>query len=147
MTQVSSQPMIRFPMRRLVCVEALAWLISGAVAIGVVGSMGAAQGAWMGAAACLGGLVAGLLVVAMSPEREAFNWAVIQIGASTVRMIVTLALGFGLYKSLGPDKVGFWSVLLLSSVAVLAAEVMVFLPVLRSANAGQTGAAVTEASA
>jgi len=140
MSQAQSQPMIRIPMQRLVCVEVLAWLLSGAVAIGVVGATGHANGAWMGAAATLAGVLAGLLVVGMSPERESFNWAVIQIGASTVRMLATLALGFGLFKSLGPDKVGFWAVLLLTSLAVLVAEVMVFLPVLR-------GGAGTEASA
>ena len=101
----------------------------------------------MGAGATLAGLVAGLLVVAMTPEREAFRWAMVQVGASSVRMLVTLGIGFGLYKSLEPGKIGLWAPLLLTSLAVLAAEVMVFLPVLRGAGTGAgTGGSVTEAS-
>ncbi len=148
MTKAPSQPMIQIPMRRLACVEVLAWLLSGAVVLAVVSSMGHSSGAWMGAGATLLGLAGGLLVIGMTPEREAFRWAVIQIGASTVRMIVTLAVGMGIHTSLAPDKTGFWGVLLLTSLAVLAAEVLIFLPVLRGANSGASaGAAVTEASA
>jgi ABC-type tungstate transport system substrate-binding protein len=102
----------------------------------------------MGAGATLVGLIGGLLVVAMTPEREAFRWAMVQVAASSVRMLATLAVGFGLYKSLEPGKIGLWAPLLLTSLAVLVAEVMVFLPVLRGAESGaRAGGSVTEASA
>ncbi|MFI4898077.1 MAG: hypothetical protein ACIARR_09645 [Phycisphaerales bacterium JB059] len=148
MTHGATQPAIRMPMQRLICVELLAWLVAGALAVGVVSAMGHANGAVMGAGATLVGLIAGLLVVGMTPEREAFRWAMVQVAASSVRMLATLAIGFGLYKSLEPDKIGLWAPLLLTSLAVLAAEVMVFLPVLRGADAGaRADGSVTEASA
>ncbi len=148
MTQATSQPLIRMPMRRLAVAEILAWALSGGIALGLAVATGHADGAWMGAIATLVGLVGGLLIVALIPSREAFNWAVAQVSASTVRMIATLAIGFGLYRSLEPDKTGFWGVLLLTSLGVLAGEVMIFLPVLRgSSRASGARGSVTEASA
>lgn len=134
-------------MRRLVIVETLAWVVSGAVALGGLSVLGRGEGAALGAGATLAGLIAGLLVVAMTPEREAFRWAVIQVAASSVRMLAALMIGLAMYKSLEVDKLGLWASLLVTSLAVLAAEVMVFLPVLRAAPTGGTaGGSVTEAS-
>lgn len=147
MTHAPTQPMIRMPMQKLVCAEALAWLVSGAIAVGAVSALGHSGGSLLGAGATLVGLIAGLLVVAMTPEREAFRWAVIQVSASSVRMLATLAIGFAIYKAMEPGKIGLWAPLLVTSLAVLAAEVMVFLPVLRGAPTGDAaGGSVTEAS-
>ncbi len=112
-----------------------AWLLAALAAVGVAAALGQ-SGSWMGGVATLVGVALGLMVVVVSPPRPAGLWAMVQVMSSMARMLVGLGVAVGLFLAARPDKYGFWGVVLATLLATLVAEVMVFLPVVRSGQGG-----------
>lgn len=135
---------VTMPMARLVALVTGAWALS-AVGASAVAQFASQRGAWIGAIAALVGVGAGLMIVAVSPARPAAQWSMVQVLSSATRMLLALAVGVGLYLAARPDKGGFFGVLLATLLATLAAEVMVFLPVIR--GHARAGDGVAEAAA
>lgn len=141
MSQKSAQPDVSIAAGRLMAVVVGAWAASGVLASGVALAMGQ-RGAWIGAVATLVGVGLGLMFVAVSGPRPAGLWAMVQVVASMARMLLGLGVAVGLYLAAGPDKYGYWGVVLATLLATLVAEVAVFLPVVRGgARAGTEAAA------
>jgi len=124
-----------FPMARLVSAMALAWLVAAALVSGAAALLGLdAPGVAMGAGSTLVGLVAGLLVLPLVTGTSPVAWAWAQVASSGVRMFVALGAGLTLQRSIGPDKLARWGALLVTALAALAAEVLVFLPAVKNGS-------------
>lgn len=96
------------------------------------------------ALAVFAGVTPGLGLMARMPARSAVNWAFSILSVSTLRMLVSILVGVGLYMKLELSPLAFWGTFLGISFGVLIMEVRVLAPALRGQTS--TSQSVPEAS-
>jgi hypothetical protein len=78
------------------------------------------------------GIFAGLVFLWPLGPRPVGAWGPIVVGASIIRMTVSLGAATAIYLAVHPERIFYWTVFLLASIAVLAVETTVTRQALRS---------------
>lgn len=118
-------PRVRIAVGRLAAAMLLTAAVVGvgagliaAAAVGVLDFKGIATATGV----VLAGTGAGLAMLTISGARPVFGWAMLVIGASMVRLVLSLAVGTGVYVVAAPNMAVYWGAFLAASLAVLAVE-------------------------
>lgn len=97
-------------------------------------SVEAVIGAGLGAAVVLLATVAGLALMKVIGARPAQNWGFVYIAVSSLRNLVAVGLGVGVYIAREPAAGPYWAALLALTLGVLAVEAAAIIKSVRSVS-------------
>jgi hypothetical protein len=98
------------------------------------------EAAMLGAGVATVASLVWVAVVALLPARPAFGWSVVLISGSSARLMISLAIGAGIYMAMKPMQVPFWGAFLLVSLVTLAIETLVSVSALKRLASATTNA-------
>jgi uncharacterized protein (DUF486 family) len=122
-------PVVRLPLGRVVGGTAGLGLLAGVLA-GILGAFAGTGfdilGVALGMLAVFAGIGMSTMIFAGANRRgrQVFAWATLIMAGSMVRLLISLAVAFGLFFANDPAKAPFFAAFLVGSLAALAAETL-----------------------